>query len=284
MSEPKLVKLARWLNDYIWEFLEIAVGGLYLVIGILYEHGEKTFHEIKFETIGFYLVPIALFLNTFIGYRLIKKSESISAYREQNEHLSQKVQSYENEIEDLYATTFDLFNWQLEIISHKIRLTANERISIYKYSESRFILIGRYSINTTYKKVRDKIYPDDEGFFKNVWNSDSGELYIDDLPEYSEDRQQRELYINAVRQYCTIGKRRLDAIRMKCRNYYLKVLTDVNDRNRIAVIVIESLQVNRLPKQDIDFILNDERERLIFFTEKMKTKPDGISLATQTGF
>ncbi|WP_417619850.1 hypothetical protein [Oceanihabitans sediminis] len=282
MKESKLVKIAKYIEDNGLELADLSINGLgYASIGILYEI-DKEWKYFDSKELGFYLLIVVFILNIVFGVLILRKRRRLSEYKIKVENLSNKVQLLENDIENLYSDFFSLFNDQLAIIYHRLNFTANERISVYRHKNSKFEIIGRYSLNNKLAQVRRKSYPDSEGFIKNAWESENGEFSLNNLPEFVDGQKQK--YYRAILKECAMPADSLRDIRFKGRSYYLKSLTDSANLNRKAIIVFESFETDKFDSETINSILEEEDQRLTLFIEKMKTNGNENDLANIKGF
>jgi hypothetical protein len=282
MKETKFLKVARYVEDNGLEIMDISFNGLgYAIIGILYEI-DKKWTYFSSQELGLFLLIIVFILNIILGILILKKKTGLSVYKNSVATLSDKVQLLENDVDQLYSDFFNLFNDQLAIIYHRLDFTANERISVYRHRNSKFEILGRYSLNSKMAQVRIKSYPDSEGFIKNAWESDNGEFELQNLPEYVDGQKQK--YYRDILKECDMPSESLRNIRMKGRSYYLKSITDSANLNRKAIIVFESFEENKFDIPLINSILTDEDQRLTLFIEKMKTNGFDEDLALTKGF
>ena len=286
MKEEKsfLVKSAEFIDDNGAELAQLITTGLgYAVVGVLYEINKPIFNKsIESQTLGLYCLIVVFILNLILGFILMKKRKSVSEIKGRNLLMSGQLQALEDEIDGLYADYNSIFKDQLAIIFHRLSFTANERISIYKHSNDKFTILGRYSLNHNLNKIRRNFYPEDQGFIKVAWENEDGELYINNLPEFVQGN--RTEYFRRVNEVCQIDREIFDEIRMKSRCYYLKAITDEREYNRIAVMVIESLNPEGIDLDSVNEVIAEEKERLVSFIKKMKKRVETKSIASKSGF
>ena len=155
---------------------------------------------------------------------------------------------------------FDLFREQLSILSNDVlNLTDKERVSIYKHTGSYFIMLGRYSLNSIYDARGRSVYPDTQGCIGEAWVS--GESFIDNLPcpIASIAKYQKELVKHGI------GKSVISSFKMKSRNLWACRINQEIPNKSIAVIVIESIDTNRLKKEELNNVMSIERRRILAF-------------------
>lgn len=232
----------------------------------------------------FYLLCVIIAIST--GFMSLETKKKIKELEEENQRvndenttLSNKIKQLENDIEELNSDFISMFNTQIAVIFYKLSFGANERISIYKHEVDKFIILGRYSSNPVHTKIRENIYPDNEGFIQLAWESPDGEHFIDNIPEPRNGNIKD--YLNVICSSCNINKERVKKMRMRSRNYYLKSLNDITGMRRNAIIVIESTDTRKLDKIKILEVLNEQEKNLTIFMDKMKLKTKSETYPTQ---
>jgi hypothetical protein len=236
--------------------------------------------------VGKYFYYICVVIAILTGLMSLETKRKIKELEDENQkmseegnNLSNKIIQLENDIEELNSDFISLFNTQIAVIFYKLSFGANERISIYKHENDKFIILGRYSSNPVYTKIREKIYPDNEGFIQLAWENESGEHYIDNIPEPKNGNIKD--YLNVICSSCSINKERVKSMRMRSRNYYSKSLNDITGMKRNAIIVIESTDIQKLNREKISEILGEQEKNLTIFMDKMKLKTRTETYPTQ---
>lgn len=277
-------EVGTYLDDYVLEISDIIVGVIaYAVIGVLYEHGDQTIFGIRYDYIGFRILLVSIALTLIIGVLLLRKNKRMSLILDESLEKDEKIQRLENDVDELYAEYSKLFNDQLVFMSKSLGFTANERISVYRHEINKFIIIGRYSINQKHNIIRVTQYPDDQGFISKAWLSELGDLYIHGLPPYAVGQKAKNPYYESIKKQCNIDAGRLEQMRMKSRNYYLKTLNDIGDTKRLAIIVFESIDENKLVKDKINTLIASEAQRITSFITKMRVEYRTQENATNAG-
>lgn len=250
--------IADYLSDYIWESLSTIPPIGYLFISIYYN---------TMSNICLVLCIIAsILLSICCSIFLIKKNKSITSFEKEINDKSAKIQEYESTIEKYGNESYDLFRYSISLLFKDFKLDDRSRISVYKKSNNRFVIMGRFSTNPELDRINRKDYPLEEGFIGKAYRE--GVFFIDNLPVFKEGVKQK--YYDAVTKLCDINKDVLKTISMKSRTYYCKALTDFRAVDRKAVIVIESLDEKKFSKDNIQKALGEEEERLKYFIENFK--------------
>lgn len=284
MGLPSFKEIGIYLDDYIYGILDLLTVVLYAIIGVLYEHGDKCFFDVlKYEVVGFYLLCGTVVLTLIIGILQLRRTKRLSQIEQENDAKSSRIQRLENDIDELYAEYNKIFNSQLALMAKSLNFTTNERISVYRHEKDRFVIIGRYSLHHHYNTIRLKEYPDDQGFISKAWLSPTGELYINNIPKENQLKTPKNPYYASINGQCVIDFERLKQMRMKSRNYFLKTLNDLEDTNRLAIIVFESIDENKLAKDRIISLLETESQRITSFITKMRVEYRTQETATRAG-
>jgi hypothetical protein len=214
-----------------------------LIIGSigLTEFGSAS--DIKKENIKWFRSPIGITFTTSAILNIVGTIASLER--------TKRIDTLEQEVadlEDLLGTQLNyplVFEARLQKIANDLGLKDTERISIYRHNQQdKFILIGRYSESPSYIKRGRSAYPDDEGCIGTAWNN--GEAFDDNLPDPDNDISS---YVNELKKRWNINKQTSRGFIMKSRNYAAYAIKESSSPGkRIAVIVFESTQINKLDK------------------------------------
>ena len=218
----------------------------------------------------------------YCEYLVYKKSKKLTLLQERLNKQSETIQIQEETIEKIESVNYKLFQYVLISLYTKLQLDGNDRISVYKKKQDRFVIMSRYSINPSLATINRKHYPISEGFIGMALQD--GECYITELPECKQNR--KEVYYKAVLDKCTIEKDTLRGISMKSRSYYCKALTDPARTERRSIIVFESLTPNKLNRLDILEALQSEEHKIVAFVDNVKLRIPDIDtrIAQENGF
>lgn len=178
-----------------------------------------------------HIIIIALFSNVVITLlfhlrQTEEKEDSESKCKElteMNQKQAEEIQKLENKIQDIYRIYSNVFTEHLASLFFKLNLTDNERISMYKFQDDYFYIIGRYSINPDLKEINRDKYPK-EGLIYKAWCD--GEYFLNDGPEFN---KKNKVY-NFFNSIAPIDKVTFDSLTMKSRSYYLKAFTNTKKK------------------------------------------------------
>jgi hypothetical protein len=194
--------------------------------------------------------------------------------------LQRRVAELEDIIEQSSQDYFKMFENHLSIlINDKLKLRDTERVSVYKYEEDSFVMLGRYSKNPKYcEKGRGK-YPASEGCIAKAWRC--GKAFVDDLPDPDDDN---DAYLTALKNNWNINKATARGFKMKSRCYYGFAIENA-DHQRIAVVVVESVNASGLSKGELESAFSNGESKFIRnFLERMRSLEPSVSLARSEGY
>lgn len=161
----------------------------------------------------------------------------------------------------------------------KLKLTTNERISLYRLDMELFSCVGRYSDNEHYKTKPDRFYPRNIGCIENVWETGYLQHVIPydprtSLPEWKKHNIDEFGFEEAV----------LD--RMKMKSQSLQGFRIRNDKQEtVAVLVFESTEKNGLKFEKIKTAMtNREIKNLCHMLESLESHMPSLEAAHSEGF
>lgn len=227
-------------------------------------------------TLLFFNVVITLWLHLRQTKQKENSESKCKELMETNQKQAEEIQKLENKIQDIYRIYSNVFTEHLASLFFKLNLTDNERISMYKFQDDYFYIIGRYSINPDLKEINRDKYPK-EGLIYKAWCD--GEYFLNDSPEFKRNKA-----YNFFNNIAPINKVTFDSLTMKSRSYYLKAFTNTKKIDRIAIIIIESKKNKTLAKNEIDIVLKEEENKLSSFVESINWNFPNINNAQNTGF
>ena len=273
MRETILVRLVLWFEDY-WPQLSISIGTVMMAAVALpspsqsgSSWGEFVFYKNNFL---FFTGVVFLLIGNFVAWR---RSPGIRS-------LKKRVSELEDILEQSKDDYFQLIENHLAILANdKIGLSDKERVSIYKFEEDTFIMLGRYSKNPEYCKRGRGQYPANEGIIARAWQN--GEAFVANLPDpcNEEDR-----YLEEMKNTWGINKSTVRNFKMKSRCYYGFAIENA-EQQRIAVVVIESVNPEGLVKDEIKKILvNGEAKAIGNFLKRMRRLEPSPSFAKREGY
>jgi hypothetical protein len=202
-------------------------------------------------------------LTLFYSVWSIQKSSNVIDLEKEVEVKSNKIFDLENGLSDSVNQMNELFNSYILLVFKNLEFDHNERISVYKVHENKFILLGRASTNPRLKVNGRTNYPIDEGFIARGW--EQGQFFIENLPD--PNIRSGEPYFKEISQHCNISKEVVSLIKMKSRSYFVHRLNGY-DSNPKALIVIESTLPDSIDGSVISEKLTGIEQPLVMFVEK----------------
>ncbi|WP_337970234.1 hypothetical protein [Virgibacillus salexigens] len=143
-------------------------------------------------------------------------------------------------------------------IFHYLNLTYDDRITIYRYNNDKFIPVGRYSENRELSLQGRSEYPKNKGFIAKSWGN--GKYHIDNLPNFETEPK---LYLEDVANKSNMNKGVIKGLSMKSRCYFCKNLKNRSNMEDKAVVVIESLKASFKDIDKIERTLDGEFGKLL---------------------
>lgn len=217
------------------------------------------------------LFSLFILLN-FVGIAItLWRGRGVRALEDQFEELSNTL----GEIQEIYT---ELFEGQLAIFSGRVLgFEHSERISVYRHERNQFSMVGRYSENPEFSKKPGRTYPDDVGVICKAWQEGMAE--DDVLPDYDQDE---DAYLRYQTDKWGLDPQVVRCFNMKSRNYVAFALKDPVFSQKIAVIVFESIEVNKLSTGDLSKGLETtEGQRIVQFLNSMRSIEPRLLYASQ---
>jgi hypothetical protein len=278
-------KLTRYIYNYGLGLFNIVIGILYALIGILFGINKEVFEgKIHSNTLGWILLGIAVVLSLIQFFKQNKKDKSLLNLEKINNSQSENIQKLENQIQKINQNSIDVVEIHLAYLFVKLGLGDNDRISIYKFINDQFYVLGRYSSNPELKNKSRRNYKK-EGLINKAWElkkyfKNSG------IPAPDPNRTKfKRGYYKILNEIAPINEETVWKMKMKSRSFYLRAFDDLKELARTSIIVIESKNDNAFQESDIDHKLNSEEEKkLVAFVEKIDWNFPNIENAEQNGF
>lgn len=289
------------LLNHVYENYLIYLNGfntlVFAIIGILFELStEVTRFNINTKTIGWILFIFVIVLTVIQIVQQVKetkslekiekeKTDEINSLKVEKSELDIKIQNLENQISKINNNSIEIVQIHLAYLFEKMKLKNSERISLYKFIDDKFYVLGRFSSNPELKKRGRSSYKK-EGLIFKAWQL--GKYFKNSgipVPNMSTRSKFRRGYYKVLNDIVSIDEETVWKMNMKSRSFYLKALKDSSNVENTSIIVIESTNDKGFEEADIDSILNeDEVKRLVTFVEKIDWDFPNIIKATEKGF
>lgn len=289
------------LLNHIYENYLIYLNGfntlVFAIIGILFELStEVTRFKINTKTIGWILFVFVCILTVIQIVQQVKETKSlekierektgeINSLKVEKSELDIKIQNLESQISKINNNSIDIVETHLAYLFEKMDLNNSERISLYKFIDDKFYVLGRFSSNPELKKRGRNSYKK-EGLIFKAWQL--GKYFKNSgipVPNISTRSKFRRGYYKVLNDIVSIDEETVWEMKMKSRSFYLKALKDSSNVENTSIIVIESLNDNGFQSSEIDQILSlEEEKKLVTFVEKIDWDFPNINKATEKGF
>ncbi len=232
-QEPALERAAVWLENHYPSLLS-GVGTIVIAsVGVIYMLKKNNW-------------VLALIIGCFgaaavVGEVVsITRQPKIKTLQKEKEDLLNKVDTLESTLEqkeerregDYYTLIENL----LIAVARIIRLSNDDRVSIYTHDEGLFWMLGRYSISPVLKARGRPHYPADQGAIGQAWRD--GHAYVGSLPD---PQLNEDEYYEELKSTYNIPKGVAREFSMKSRCIVAFAVYDSKESQRKAVIVFESV-------------------------------------------
>jgi len=209
-------------------------------------------------------------LGLWFQNRLLRKT--YRSVKVKNEELLSKVESTS-------IDCYDFFSRFLVGYYVHLKMTVDERVSLYLHDSNRFLCIARYSGNEVYRRKPSKIYEIDKGCLSKAW--ERNKFQDSESPDPDSDN---EAYTQYQVDNFGYSQEQLSEMRMKSRSYNgIRIKNPSNES--IAVLLFESTRPSGLPFGKIDRLINlDEQRRLGALINSLEVHMPKLANAEQEGF
>lgn len=257
----------------------------FALVGILFSLNKDIFWgKIHSNTLGWYGLIITIISSGFYIVKQSKYSSSKVKIEKDKKVLEEKIQGLENKLAMINSNSIEIVEINLAYLFQKLGLSNHDRITLYKFINEEFFILGRYSTNNEKRKRSRKSYKK-EGLIFRAWN-ESKYFKNSGIPAAATKRTKfKSGYYKTINAEASIDEETVWNMKMKSRSYYIKTLKDLNGLEQTSIIVIESTQEKAFVESTIDTIFNiDEEKRLVAFVEKIDWDFPNISNAIENGF
>jgi hypothetical protein len=246
------------------EFVGITSAYLYLLADIKNEDNSLVFFNQSWKDLNPYLVYggiVLALIYLFLNYK--NKNQYITDVELSNkiDTLEEKFKSSKSEFyklcSDIIKSDFsDFFN----------NSENNGRISIYKFEDNKFYLLGRYSSNPAFNKSSRDYYPANEGFIAKGW-----ENVTYSVNGVSKHRGKGRDWKKSIKNKCHISDSTLNKIRMKSCSFYIKRIRNEDSRDPLGIIVAEQISPEEINSEHITKPIEQHHEVISSLIKSMKT-------------
>lgn len=215
------------------------------------------------------------FLHIYGTYQNSKKSKRADVLERENDQLREVIIKSQGDHRENCSR-------KLLSLAEQLQFDGNDRISLYKYEHDKFIMLGRHAERPDLRKPGRGVYSADQGVIGGAWKSGNGSCFVDDLSDPADDL---ENYINENSVRFQVSREITIGMSMKSRTIAAFCLKDHGGLGRAAVIVFESLAVNRFKEEQLRSIIEGAAGReLSLLLDVLKPFEPSLDLAKGKGF
>ncbi|OBW40048.1 hypothetical protein AB670_03611 [Chryseobacterium sp. MOF25P] len=269
---------------------------LFTIVGILFSlNREILWGKIHSNTLGWILFILIIGSSIWHIAKQISNSKTIEKIEKEKDgkifSLEEDkrihdvtIQNLENKISKINNNSIEIVEIHLAYLAEKMKLTSNERITLYKFINDEFYVLGRFSKNPELKKRSRNSYKK-EGLIFKAWQ-ETKFFKNSGIPEPDNKRNKfKSGYYRVISSLAKINEETVWNMNMKGRSFYIKALKDMMNLEQTSIVVVESKNDRGFEEVDIDMVLNqDEEKRLVAFVEKIDWDFPNINKAKEQGF
>ena len=285
IENTKIGKLLNHILEHILTYWNLINTICFVLVGILFSLNKDIFWgKIHSNSLGWWVLILTIISSGFYIIKQSNYSSSIERIEKDKKVLEEKIQGLENKLAKINSNSIEIVEIHLAYLFQKLGLSNNERITLYKFINDEFFVLGRYSTNHEKRKRSRKSYKK-EGLIFRAWN-ESKYFKNNGIPASSTRRGKfKSGYYKIINAEAPIDEETVWNMKMKSRSFYIKTLKDLNGLEQTSIIVIESTLEKAFEESTIDSIFDiDEEKRLVAFVEKIDWDFPNISNAKEKGF
>lgn len=198
------------------------------------------------------------------------------------EQLEDEVLRLEGVISALGGDYFELLRNKLRAMADQLEFDGADRISVYRYDDGQFTMVGRYAERPEFDKPGRTIYPANQGVIGTAWSSADGYSSVADLPDA---RTEWANYRDVNNKVWKLPMSVVDSLNMRSRSIAAHVLKHPTTSARNAIIVFESEAPNRFDNVDLKSRCTGAwGQETSQFLESMRSREPDLKFAKTRGF
>lgn len=260
--------ILKWTKDFAYknlnEFIGVTSAYLYLLADIKNDSDNKIIFDLNWKDLndflvysGVFLAFLYLYLNYKTKNNFVNDVTLLAENNELRENFINSKREFYKLCSDIIRSTFPDFYSSSN---------GNGRISIYKYDNNSFTLLGRYCPNPLFNLQGRAHYPENEGLIAKGWQE--GEIIEFNIPKFSKSGREWKKHMKAI---CNISDSSLEKIKMKSCSYYIQRISNEDSRNPLGIIVLETLSPDIIDDFYIKNQLELNKEIISSLIKSMKT-------------
>lgn len=176
-----------------------------------------------------------------------------------------------------------LFSAILKRVFENLNLGVHERLSLYRVSEDKFYIIGRYSADSEYSKIVRRSYERGYGAIERAWKTGWCELEVKSRPKPNHGPTQRA-YAAEQQRRAGVPEPVALSFRMKSRSYRALSLRDRRTGKPLAVLCLESTNPKGLAQIERSQLEDSLAWLFVVLVEALGYHIDSIETAIAEGY
>lgn len=177
---------------------------------------------------------------------------------------------------------FDIWGKRLQVLAEELNFDARDRISVYRFNDDAFTMVGRFSVLPDLNKPGRSVYPADEGVIGAAWRSGDGKCIVTDLPDPTADWDE---YLKRNLDQWQMPNEVVQSMNMKPRSVAAYSLMDPQGKARNAIIVFESTAADRFSSATLEKRINGgPGKEIIHLLEILRVREPSLEYARAKGF
>ena len=252
-EETKFIQIMRWFQSNLAEIYLSLEPIILLIVGVIFaKEITEIYQQPKIALVTHYeilfiliLAPMSIFFRLRTKKREKELELKVGKYDQQTIEFNNIRSELSNTQEAIsiikterLGDAIDTSSAFLEYLSNQLKLTHNERLSVYMIvalddKEEYLQIFGRYSKHHEHNKLNRKRFPKDQGVIGRAFiKGEYDEIF------FPEDESN---YYDKCREF-GILKKDVKNIRMKSRSFYPFIVNNItHSNNKNVIILLESL-------------------------------------------
>ena len=254
--------MLRWIRRRFWKLingfvaLALAVGG---VLVALYPEPSVAWAK---SASGIIILVLIVGLGIAATVRTIADEPAIGDLQDKLRQKDDIIELRTIERDAVRADLRESCEVNLKHLGNTLNFGKDERITVYYVTEQGYQNIGRFSLNSEYRKIGRPTLPLHEGA---IGRAHAGEdVFLDKLPD---PEHESEHYLSEVHRLFDVPIFVASEFRMKARTLAARWILDPLEDYCIAVIAFESIRAQAFTSDAVTGALEAEKNRLSHYLQ-----------------
>ncbi|RWC10330.1 MAG: hypothetical protein EOS52_25235 [Mesorhizobium sp.] len=177
---------------------------------------------------------------------------------------------------------FDIWTKRLQALAEELKFDGQDRVSVYRYADEAFTMVGRFAIRPELNKPGRSVYPANQGVIGTAWRSGDGKCVVTDLPDPETDLQ---AYLTRCEADWQLPNDVVQEMTMKPRSVAAFALMNSQKTGRNAIVVLESTASGRFGAATLERrIRGGLGKEIALLLEVLQVNEPSIEYAHDKGF